>query len=78
MLMIVTACAAQNGGGLFQRGAEIEKESNTEIYGRGGIPGLPGHGQEGGQPAPIGGVAFPLAFAAGYLMIKGRGGKQED
>ena len=58
-------CFAQDGGGLFQRGAVIE-ENNEK-----GGPGLPGHGQGGNQPAPIGtGTALLIGFGAAYAMYK--------
>lgn len=62
---LFTSCFAQNGGGLFQRGTVIE-ESNEKDG-----PGLPGHGQNGNQPAPIGtGTALLIGFGAAYAMYK--------
>lgn len=71
VMMLICACmtAQSDNGGLFQRGQQPE---NTQTGMRGGMPGLPSHGEEGDQPAPIGGVAFPLVFAAGYLALKNR------
>ena len=59
-----------DGGGLFQRG------NNTEE--RGGfmnrdpqVPGLPNHGEEGDQPAPLGsGALLLIGFGAAYAMSK--------
>ena len=68
MLVMTIGMSAQDGG-LFKRGeVNFSKEYNNAK----GLPGLPGHGETGDQPAPISGVAFPLAFAAGYLAIKNR------
>lgn len=56
--------AQSNDGGLFRRG-----ETANET--RGGLPGLPGHGEEGNQPAPIGsGAALLIGFGAAYAMCK--------
>ena len=59
-----------DGGGLFQRGAEPEQE----VFGtRGGVPGLPGHGESGNQDAPVGtGIAIMTALGAAYLVGKRR------
>ena len=59
------------GGGLFQRGGETE----SGYYGgtRGFGPGVPGHGEEGDQPAPLGtGIAVLTALGAAYLVGKKR------
>lgn len=65
-LLMVTVATAQNGGGLFQRGEDPKQETN-----RGGIPGLPGHGEDGNQPAPVGaGVGLLIGFGAAYAMYK--------
>ena len=63
---------AENGGGLFQRGGETSQ--NTEALGtRDGEPGLPGHGQEGNEPAPLGsGVVALIGLGAAYLVAKKR------
>ena len=57
------------GGGLFQRGnAPTEEQGN-----RGGGPGLPGHGSEGHQDAPLGsGIAVLAALGGAYLVAKKR------
>ena len=71
----MTAFADPNGGGLFNRGAVIEDE---EYYGagyyRGGMIGLPEHGQEGNQDAvPLGsGIAVLAALGGAYLVAKRR------
>ena len=71
VMMLMCACmTAQENTGLFQRGPEANE--SKALMSRGGFPGLPPHGEEGDQPAPIGGVAFPLVFAAGYLALKNR------
>ena len=64
---------ANNDGGLFQRGAS---EPTSGVYGdrTGGLmngPGLPGHGEEGNQNAPLGsGVAVLLGLGAAYMVAK--------
>ena len=63
-----------DGGGLFQRGTE---QSNSGIYGNreGGVmtPGLPIHGSDQNQNAPLGtGIAVLTALSAAYLIGKKR------
>ncbi len=59
-----------DGGGLFQRGNTPQgQNSNRE----GGVttPGLPGHGEPGDQPAPLGsGIAVLMGLGAAYLVSK--------
>ena len=58
-----------NGGGLFQRGAEPEKQGVNGTRG----PNLPGHGEEGDGDAPLGtGIAVLTALGAAYLVGKRR------
>ena len=60
------------GGGLFQRGSETEENSS---YDRGSIltPGIPGHGGNQNQNAPLGtGIALLTALGAAYLVGKKR------
>ena len=55
---------AQIGESLFGR----EKEQTEN---RGGFPGLPPHGEDGNQPAPIGsGAAMLIGFGAAYALAK--------
>lgn len=62
---------AQDGGGLFQRGQEPEKTEKSVFENRGGFPGLSPHGEEGDQPAPIGGgVLLLCGMAAAYAATK--------
>ena len=68
----MTSFADPTNGGLFQRGEAVENNGGT-IYGsnRDGVPMLPGHGQEGNQPAPLGsGIALLTALGAAYLVGK--------
>ncbi len=59
------------GGGLFLRGDEPEKEGVNGT--RGGFPGVPGHGGTGNADAPLGtGVAVLTALGAAYLVGKRR------
>ena len=64
---------AENGG-LFQRGEAVENNGGT-IYGsnRDGVPGLPNHGSEGNEPAPVGsGIAVLIGLGAAYAYAKKR------
>ena len=65
--------AGPNGGGLFQRGDTPEKEG---VYGnRDGAltPGVPAHGQDGNQNAPLSmGIAVLAALGGAYLVAKKR------
>lgn len=69
LLMALTVCgcaATQDGGGLFKRGENVEQT-------KGGVttPGLPGHGESGDQPAPIGsGIAVLTVLGGAYLIGK--------
>ena len=59
-------------GGLFQRGGESENVVYSGTRGD-GTPGLPGHGGEGDQDAPLGtGIAVLTALGAAYLVGKKR------
>ena len=63
-----------NDGGLFQRGAS---EPTYGLYGdrEGGMftPGIPGHGENDNQDAPLGsGVAVLLGLGAAYMVAKKR------
>lgn len=59
--------AQELNGGLFQRGQEQTKEVSML---KGG-PGLPDHGQNGNQPAPIGsGALMLIGFGAAYAIYK--------
>ena len=65
------------GGGLFGQGQTVEENSSpaTAIYNRGNGPVLPGHGQGGNQPAPVGsGIAVLIGLGAAYAFSK----KRED
>lgn len=68
-----------DGGGLFKRGGNDEgSNSGFVMYesrtpNRGGIPGLPGHGETGNQPAPLGsGLVVLMGLGAAYLVGKKR------
>ena len=59
-----------DGGGLFQRGNTPENsQEGTSLRGDG--PGLPGHGENTDQPAPLGsGIAVLMGLGAAYLVSK--------
>lgn len=67
----MTTFAEGHQGGLFQRGNTPE---NTETGNRTGsliTPGIPNHGQNGNQDAPLGsGIAILLSLGAAYLVGK--------
>jgi len=64
------------GGGLFGQGQTVEENSPaTALYNRSGSPVLPGHGQGGNQPAPVGsGIVVLIGLGAAYAAAK----KRED
>ena len=60
------AATAQNS--LFNRDGNDQEEMRGN---RGFGPGLPGHGEEGDQPAPLaGGALLLIGFGAAYAMNK--------
>ena len=68
----MTTFANPDGGGLFQRGAEIPTEG---VFRDGATPMLPAHAQEGNQDAnaPLGsGIAMLLGLGAAYAVAKKR------
>lgn len=65
---------AQNGG-LFGRGNEEKTKINFSHNHR-AIPLIPGHGETGDQPAPVGaGTALLIGFGAAYAMYKKKSNK---
>lgn len=64
------------GGGLFGQGqaAPEDNSSSVSLYNRDvTLPGLPGHGMEGNQPAPVGsGIAVLIGLGAAYAFAKKR------
>ena len=59
-----------DGGGLFQRGTEPERDG---LYKGNGMPGLPGHDLNENQDAPLGtGIVLLTALGAAYLVGKKR------
>lgn len=71
-----TISFANDGNGLFQRGEKAGTEK-VIMDTRGGFPGLPGHGETGDQPAPVGNGALILtAFGVCYLI--GRKNKEQN
>jgi len=68
--LCLTSFANPNGGGVFGRGESTE-QSNREntLF----APKLPQHGQNGNQPAPLGGGIMVLTtLGAAYLIGKRR------
>ena len=59
-----------DGGGLFQRGNTPENsQEGTSLRGDG--PGLPGHGSQTDEPAPLGsGIVLLTALGATYGIAK--------
>ena len=65
------------GGGLFGHGQAAAEDNNTSSVMTGtrlgGAPGLPNHGQDGNQPAPLGsGIVLLAGLGAAYLVSKKR------
>ena len=75
----LTSFAGPNDG-LFSRGGNAERGGNGSSYFNGGnrdgevaTPGLPAHGQNDNQDAPLGsGIAVLTALGAAYLVGKRR------
>ena len=70
----MTTFANPDEGGLFQRGTTPANES---LYGNRELPsltpGLPGHGSNNNNPAPLGsGIAVLLGLGAAYMVGKKR------
>ena len=67
-----------NGGGLFGQGQAAPEQNNTSVMSGnrlGGNPGLPNHGEDSNQPAPLGsGIAVLVGLGAAYAVAK----KRED
>ena len=65
-----------NGGGLFGQGQAVAEENSTSVMTGtrlGGAPNLPGHGESGNQPAPLGsGIAVLIGLGAAYAYAKKR------
>ena len=68
-----------DGGGLFKRGGNNEGNNSGYVMyesrtpNRGGLPGLPDHGETGNQPAPLGsGIAVLMGLGTAYLVGKRR------
>lgn len=77
MALTVCGCAAtQDGGGLFHRG-NPSSDKTTVVFDKGGFPGLPGHGETGDQPAPIGSGAIALTLLGGAYLI-GKKSKENE
>lgn len=71
-LSLISCAATQDGGGMFRRGEQPVEETRG-----GGFPGLPGHGQEGNQSAPVGsGLAILTTLGGAYLI--GKRNNKED
>ena len=70
---------AQDGGGMFKYGEFTDENDEVTWYslGQNGMlrdgftPGVPGHGQEGNQAAPLGsGALLLIGFGAAYALKK--------
>ena len=70
MLGLAVCATAQEGSGLFHRGAADETEQSKGLRG-GGFPGLPDHGGNGDSDAPLtGGALLLVGFGAAYALSK--------
>lgn len=69
VLGLTVAASAQDNGGLFRRGNQIDRGGSDDPN----TPVLPGHGKTDNQPAsaPLGGGALLLiSFGAAYALSK--------
>lgn len=72
VLGLSVAASAQDGGGLFRRGSANETEQGGFAKPGGTItPGMPDHGLDGNQPAPLGsGALLLIGLGAAYALGK--------
>ena len=73
VLALALGAMAQQGGGLFERGAVLEEASDDYYYRDGSLilPGL--HGLDTDQNGPLGsGIAMLMGLGAAYLVGKKR------
>lgn len=72
LLLGISLTTFADGGGLFQRGNDTEESTgmmNRDVKG----PGLPGHGHDDDQPAPLGsGAMLLIGFGAAYALKKSK------
>lgn len=73
ILLVATmvACAPNkvmaNEGGLFHRGESKEQPNDVKMF---AVPGLPGHGETGDQPAtPVGSGILALSVLGGAYLV---------
>jgi hypothetical protein len=72
LLLSVSLTTFADGGGLFRRGDNTE-ESTGMMNRSPKAPGLPGHGETGDQPAPLGsGALLLIGFGAAYALKKNK------
>ena len=68
--LCLTSFADPNGGGVFGRGESTDQGNRESTL---FVPQLPQHGQNGNQPAPLGGGIMVLTtLGAAYLIGKRR------
>lgn len=72
VLGLTIGATAQEGSGLFKRGDAQEESNGLGNRGDGTKgPGLPDHGENTDQPAPLGsGALLLIGFGAAYAMSK--------
>ena len=71
VLGISVAATAQNEGGLFHRGNTSDQTEENGFSRGAKFPGVPGHGEETDQPAPLGsGALLLIGFGAAYALSK--------
>ena len=70
LLLGVSLTTFADGGGLFKRGENTE-EATGMMNRDAKVPGLPGHGHDDDQPAPLGsGALLLIGFGAAYALKK--------
>ena len=73
LLLSVSLTTFADGGGLFKRGENTEESTGMMNRSDAKVPGLPGHGHDDDQPAPLGsGALLLIGFGAAYGLKKSK------
>lgn len=72
LLLSISLTTFAEGGGLFKRGEDTQ-ESNGMMNRDPKAPGLPNHGEDTDQPAPLGsGALLLIGFGAAYALKRSK------